>query len=186
MHKRTSVSHLSPLELEVWYNMSERWWLTVVRDVVSRSVKMHLYFLLCTSAPTERIRARAKAFLSASWVIIVQQFSRREGQHDVTRGRKRGAALRVPRAHKSVYYNNVVSGHSRSLLREMGTQERALSFNREDSRGETPLSFSKTIKALKGFKALTHKLFQKIGCKSKIVVKIQSNIACKIHREGKP
>lgn len=137
---------------------------------------MHLYFLLCTSAPTERIRARAKAFLSASWVIIVQQFSRREGQHDVTRGRKRGAALRAPRAHKSVYYNNVVSGHSRSLLREMGTQERALSFNREDSRGEDSFLFSKTMKTLKGFKGLTHKLFQKICCKSKIVDKIQSTL----------
>lgn len=115
---------------------------------------MHLYFLLCTSALTERIRARAKAFLSASWVIIVQQFSRREGQHDVTHGRKRGAALRVPRAHKSVYYNNVVSGHSRSLLREMGTQERALSFNRENSRGEDSFLFFQNYENLERLQRL--------------------------------
>lgn len=122
---------------------------------------MHLYFLLCTSALTERIRARAKAFLSASWVIIVQQFSRREGQHDVTHGRKRGAALRVPRAHKSVYYNNVVSGHSRSLLREMGTQERALSFNREDSRGEDSFLFSQNYENLERLQRLNRQAVSK-------------------------
>lgn len=122
---------------------------------------MHLYFLLCTSALTERIRARAKTFLSASWVIIVQQFSRREGQHDVTRGRKRGATLRVPRAHKSVYYNNVVSGHSRSLLREMGTQERALSFNREDSRGEDSFLFFQNYENLERLKRLNRQAISK-------------------------
>lgn len=76
---------------------------------------------------------RAKVFLSASWIIIVWC--------DVTHGRKKGVALRVPQAHKSVYYNNVVSGHSRSLLREMGTHERALGFNKEDSRVRNLFSF---------------------------------------------
>lgn len=128
---------------------------------------MHLYFLLCTSA-FYREKKRAKVFLSASWIIKLRC--------DMTHRRKKGAALRVPQAHKSVYYNNVVSGHSRSLLREMGTQERALSFNRENSRGRNLFSFFENYENLERHQK--PKLFQTIRRKIKIIAKFQSNIAC--------
>lgn len=70
---------------------------------------------------------------------------------------------------------------------ERWAPKRELSALIEKTAGErTPFSFPKTMKTLKGFKGSTDKLFQKIGCKTKIVHKIQSNTACKFHREGKP
>lgn len=61
---------------------------------------------------------------------------------------------------------------------ERWAPRRELSALIEKTAGErTPFSFSKTMKTLKGFKSPMHKLFQKIGRKTKIPDKIQSNTA---------